>query len=200
MNCNPPGFSVHEIVQARILEWIAISFSRGSFWSRDQTRVSWVSSLAGEFFTSEPPGKLPGNPQTHTPGGARCWVAAAAAAAKSLQSCSALCDPIDSSPLGSPVPEILQARTLEWVARCWVEGRSKAPPTGNGCWLLSCRLCSFTWSTSNIKMPQEAAQLKVMSGLELALGHWEATWEARHTSKAPKLSSVIYDTCLALED
>ena len=41
---------------------------------------------------------------------------AAAAAAKSLQSCSTLCDPIDGSPLGSPVPGILQARTLEWVA------------------------------------------------------------------------------------
>ena len=39
-----------------------------------------------------------------------------AAAAKSLQSCSTLCNPIDSSPLGSPVPGILQARTLEWVA------------------------------------------------------------------------------------
>ena len=42
--------------------------------------------------------------------------AAAAAAAKSLQSCPALCDPIDGSPTGSPVPGILQARTLEWVA------------------------------------------------------------------------------------
>ena len=42
--------------------------------------------------------------------------AAAAAAAKSLQSCSTLCDPIDGSPPGSPVPGILQARTLEWVA------------------------------------------------------------------------------------
>ena len=41
---------------------------------------------------------------------------AAAAAAKSLQSCWTLCDPIDGSPPGSPVPEILQARTLEWVA------------------------------------------------------------------------------------
>ena len=40
----------------------------------------------------------------------------AAAAAKSLQSCPTLCDPIDSSPAGSPVPGILQARTLEWVA------------------------------------------------------------------------------------
>ena len=38
------------------------------------------------------------------------------AAAKSLQSCPTLCDPIDGSPLGSPVPGILEARTLEWVA------------------------------------------------------------------------------------
>ena len=36
--------------------------------------------------------------------------------AKSLQSCPTLCDPIDGSPPGSPVPGILQARTLEWVA------------------------------------------------------------------------------------
>ena len=41
---------------------------------------------------------------------------AAATAAKSLQSCPTLCDPIDGSPPGSPVPGILQARTLEWVA------------------------------------------------------------------------------------
>ena len=40
----------------------------------------------------------------------------AAAAAKSLQLCPTLCDPIDGSPPGSPVPGILQARTLEWVA------------------------------------------------------------------------------------
>ena len=40
----------------------------------------------------------------------------AAAAAKSIQSCLTLCDPIDGSPPGSPIPGILQARTLEWVA------------------------------------------------------------------------------------
>ena len=40
----------------------------------------------------------------------------AAAAAKSLQSCPTLCDPIDGSPPGSPVPGILQERTLDWVA------------------------------------------------------------------------------------
>ena len=45
-----------------------------------------------------------------------CYSAIAAAAAVSLQSCPTLCDPTDSSPPGSPVPGILQARTLEWVA------------------------------------------------------------------------------------
>jgi len=53
-----------------------------------------------------------------------CWhvpdtenaIAGAAAAAKSLQSCPTLCGPIDGGPPGSPVPGILQARTLEWVA------------------------------------------------------------------------------------
>ena len=43
-------------------------------------------------------------------------IALTAAAAKSLQSCPTLCDPMDGSPRGSPVPGILQARTLEWVA------------------------------------------------------------------------------------
>ena len=45
-------------------------------------------------------------------------MSAAAAAAKSLQSCLTLCDPIDGSPPGFSVPGILQARTLEWVAKC----------------------------------------------------------------------------------
>ena len=43
-------------------------------------------------------------------------VHAAAAAAKPLQSCLTLCDPVDGSPPGSPIPGILQARTLEWGA------------------------------------------------------------------------------------
>ena len=48
MDCSPPGSSVHEIFQARILEWIAISFSGGSSHPRDRT---WVSCTAGRFFT-----------------------------------------------------------------------------------------------------------------------------------------------------
>ena len=43
MDCSPPGSSVHGILQARILEWVAISFSRESFWSRDHTQVSRIA-------------------------------------------------------------------------------------------------------------------------------------------------------------
>ena len=48
MDCSLPGSSVHGILQARILEWIAIPFSQGSSWPRDWTRVSCI---AGRFFT-----------------------------------------------------------------------------------------------------------------------------------------------------
>ena len=47
LDCSPPGSSVHGIFQARILEWVAISYSRGSSWPRDQTRVSCISCLTG---------------------------------------------------------------------------------------------------------------------------------------------------------
>ena len=78
LDCSPPGSSVPRILQAKILEWLVIPFSKGSSQPRDQTQVSF--------------------------------------AAKSLQSCPTMCDPIDSSPPGSSVCEIFQARILEWVA------------------------------------------------------------------------------------
>ena len=56
IDCSLLGSSVRGIFQARILEWIAISFSRGCFQPRDRTHLS---CLAGRFFTPEPPGKLP---------------------------------------------------------------------------------------------------------------------------------------------
>ena len=45
MDCSPPGFSVHGILQARILEWVAVLSSRGSSPPRDQTHVSYVSCI-----------------------------------------------------------------------------------------------------------------------------------------------------------
>ena len=54
MDCSPPGSSIHEIFQAGILEWVAISFSSGSSWPRDWT---WVSHIAGRLFTVWATGK-----------------------------------------------------------------------------------------------------------------------------------------------
>ena len=85
----------------------------GSVWQRQvvglissNRQVSWswcVYEQGGQGMASE------------QPWGCYTEVAAAAAAAESLQSCPTLCDPIDGSPPGSPIPGILQARTREWV-------------------------------------------------------------------------------------
>ena len=77
-----------------------------------QGKEHWLH-FAGAAVKRYPTPKVKRNP-SKTVGVARGHQRAAAA--KSLQSCPTLCDPIDGSPLGSPVPGILQARTLEWVA------------------------------------------------------------------------------------
>ena len=56
MNCSPPGSSVHGIFQTRILEWVSISFSRGSCWPRDQTHVPHTHSFLP---LSHPGGRSP---------------------------------------------------------------------------------------------------------------------------------------------
>ena len=104
MDYSLPGFSVHGIFQVRILVWVAIPFSRDLPNPGIEPTSPSSATLAGGFFTSG------ATWETHEK-----WYAAAAAA-KSLQLCPTLCDPIDGSPPGSPVPGILQARTLERVA------------------------------------------------------------------------------------
>ena len=65
MDCSLPVSSVHGIAQVRILEWVAISFSRESSWPSSPTHVSYTPCIAGRFFTTEPPGKryLIGSPR-----------------------------------------------------------------------------------------------------------------------------------------
>ena len=55
VDCSLPGFSVHGILQARILEWVAMPSSRVSSQPRDQTSVSCISCTAGRFRTTKPP-------------------------------------------------------------------------------------------------------------------------------------------------
>ena len=88
---------------------------------------TWYASNFGKLSSGHRTGKgqfsfqsqrkaMPKNAQTTAQLHSSHTLATATAAAKSLQSCPTLCDPKDSSPPGSPVPGILQARTLEWVA------------------------------------------------------------------------------------
>ena len=139
MDCSPPGILFTGILQARILEWVVMPSSRGPSQPNSQTQVShtagglftvWVTREAQEYWSGWPipsPGDLL-NPGIE-PGSLELQVDSlpaelprkpssnhSTATVKSLQSCPTLCDPIDSSLPGSPVPGILQARTLEWVA------------------------------------------------------------------------------------
>ena len=134
--CNPkgccqPGSSVHRIFQARILEWVAISFSRGSSRPRNRTRVSLI---AGRRFTTwatrEALMKL--FPCGFEPG-TFCMLgkrdndyATETTQMKVTQSCLILWDPMDCRLPGSSVHGILWARILEWVAFPFSRGSSQS--------------------------------------------------------------------------
>ena len=122
MNYSPAGSSV----QARILEWVAISFSTGSSWPRDRTHISCIGRLV---FTTEPPGKpytyVYTYIYTHI-----CTYVCTYIYVKSIvnqfssvsQSCTTLCDPMDCNIPGLPVhhqfPEFTQThvhrRRRQW--------------------------------------------------------------------------------------
>ena len=113
------GSSVHGILQARILEWVAMPSSRGS--SRSNLRVLPLLHWQASSLPLVPPGKpMLYNSLSNCGLWSISWqqidLVDATAAAKLLQSCLTLCNPIDCSPPGSSIPGILQARTLEWVA------------------------------------------------------------------------------------
>ena len=85
----------------------------------------------------------------------------AAAAAKSLQSCPTLYNPIDGSPPGSPVPGILQARILEWVI--WLQilhGKYRRDKKRKHCQIL------FSWAAKSLQMFTAAMNLKDTYSLE----------------------------------
>ena len=92
---------------------------------------------------------------------APAWLVAVAAAAKSLQSCLTLCDLRDGSPPGSPIPGILQARTLEWVAICFSNAwkwKVKVKPLSH-VWLLV-----TPWTVAYQAPPSASAKSPLSSG------------------------------------
>ena len=115
--CSPPGSCVHGVLQARIRGWVAISFSRGSTQPRDRTWVSGIPKRRFTFWaTREVQHSFSSLQFSHSVMSSSLRSHESQHAAKSLQSCPTLCNPIDSGPSGSTIPGILQARTLERVA------------------------------------------------------------------------------------
>ena len=101
---------------------------------QDQQFLCWVKAPRKDEVTvgkrkGPQRGAASGNTEC---GGTQAVLQSAAAAAKSLQSCLTLCDPRDGSPPGFPIPGILQARTLEWVAIAFLTGASALNEDGTG--------------------------------------------------------------------
>ena len=138
MDCGPPGSSVHGILQARILEWVAIPYSKGSSWPRNQT---WVSLIAGRSLTiwatrEATSSCLLISPQSHseddsadmdtrkfslilcTQNSQKMFIWCVQFSSLQSLSCVQLCDPMNHSTPGLPVhhqlPESTQTH-VHWV-------------------------------------------------------------------------------------
>ena len=158
---------------------LSMEFSKQEYWSGlpfpspgdlpDPGIELRSSALQAASLSSEPPGK-PLN-------GSRRWQIPAAAA-KSLQSCPTLCDPIDCSPPGSPVPGILQAKTLEWVAISFSNAWK---------WKVKVKLLS------RVRLYLSSIGRKVPPPLKSLVCHWSHSWshslQSNYTSFPPAQES-----------
>ena len=117
---------------------------------------------------------------------------AAAAAAKSLQSCPTLCDPIDGSPPGSAVPGILQARTLEWVAISFSNaGKWKVKVKS----LSRVRLLVIPWTAAYQAPPSMGfSRQEYWSGVPLPFPIFSGDWNKTHSPMYHKKSWDIKTT------
>ena len=116
---NTPGFSVHGIFQARILEWVATSFSRGSSWPRDRICVSCVSCIAGRFFTHRETPKDKVQRVSRLMNTQRCQEVGAPG--KGLESLHPISHSLPSASLFLAVPEQYPFITNQWGVG-WGEG------------------------------------------------------------------------------
>ena len=129
MDCSPPGSYAHGILQARILEWVAVPLLQGIFPTQGLNPCLMSPALAGRFFTNSATWEAQSN---------------SAAAAKLLQLCPTLCDPMDCSLPGFSIHGSFQARVLKWNTYatsthfpCFLQNRSnyktvlylREPPT-----------------------------------------------------------------------
>ena len=108
INASPPGSTIPGILQARTLEWVAISFSNAWKWKVKVKSLSCVWLLATPWTAAhQAPPSMGFSRQEY-------WSSLLLPLLSHFSRIQ-LCDPIDGSPPGSPIPEILQTRTLEWM-------------------------------------------------------------------------------------
>ena len=123
MDCSPPDFSVHEILQARMLEWVAISSSRASSRPGHRARISCISCTAGGLITTEPlgEGRQPVSPSISpfsSPEACKQRLAWHVRAQCRL----ILCGPMDYNLLGFSVRGIFQARNTGMLCHSLLQG------------------------------------------------------------------------------
>ena len=165
-------YILHGILQTRILEWVAVPFSRRSSQSRDRTHVS---GIAGRFFTSWATRE-------------ECWCnvnqfnhGQVCVCAKSLQSCPTVCDPMDYIACQVPLSMgVLQARILEWVAMpssrgsSWSRDLTQVSHIAGGFFTV--------WATREAQLCESN---KVCALLELARGRQSLDLQAKKQMRSP---------------
>ena len=157
-DCSPPGSSIHGILQARILEWVAITFSRGFSWPRDQTHMSCISRQI--LLLSEPPGK-----PLHT----TIFFSWRFEFSSVTQSCPTFYNPMDHGTPGLPVHHQLlefNQTHVHWVGDAIQPSHplsSPSPPAFN----LSQHQGLFKWVSSSHQ---------VIKVLEFQLQHQSFQW------------------------
>ena len=137
MDCSLPGFSARGISQASLLEWVVISFSRGSSQHRDWIQDSCFSRwILYQLSHKQSPSLRKSENEV-------------------VQSCLTLCNPMDCSLQGSSIHGIFQARVLEWVVISFSRGSSRPRDwTQVSC---ICRWILYHWDT------REAPKINYMS-------------------------------------
>ena len=132
LDCSLPGSSVHGISQARVLEWVAIPFSRGSSRPRDGTPVSWVTCIARWILYHWATRKL--------------YLLLCTWACLVAQLCLTLCDPMDCSPPDSSVHGIFPCRNTGMGCHSFLQGIF--PTQGSN----TCLLSLLHWQADSLSL------------------------------------------------
>ena len=163
MDCSLPGSSIHGILQARILGWVAMPSSKGS--SRPRIKLLSLASPALADTT---------------------WEAFYSSSAQSLQSCQTLYNPMHCSPPSSSVRRIRQARMLEWVATSFSRGSSWLRDR-------TCISCLLHWKVDSLQLTHWGSPFYSSIYTNFSVSQWppQYFWSPSSTTQHKHIMSHI---------